>query len=174
MHCHFDEAPLEHSVLSLHLRTSALFRTASARNSNCTRQTHQAFLGICDEPIQDLGVKRREGALLQERTTLPFGQGPDALIQSMRVQVAPLAHSSLGFKQMPPDSPATDADLEPRPATIKSQTGGVSGLYLSSLDKRLTRSLPSLKSTLSQPFKEKCICKVVRIGSFTIIHLSKL
>ena len=38
----------------------------------------------------------------------------------------------------------------------------------------LTLSLPSLKSTFSQPFKEKCISEVVRISSVIIFHLSKL
>ena len=40
---------------------------------------------------------------------------------------------------------------------------------------RLTISLPSSKSsTFSQPFKEKCIREVVRIGSTIIFDLSKL
>ena len=40
---------------------------------------------------------------------------------------------------------------------------------------QLTLSLPSSKSTFSQPLKEKCICKVVRIGTLVIIfHSSKL
>ena len=38
----------------------------------------------------------------------------------------------------------------------------------------LTLSLPSSKSTFSQHFKEKCINKVVRIGSIIIFHQSKL
>ena len=38
----------------------------------------------------------------------------------------------------------------------------------------LTLSLPSSKSTFSQPFKEKCISEVVRIGSIIILHLIKL
>ena len=37
-----------------------------------------------------------------------------------------------------------------------------------------TFSLPSLKSTFSQPFKDKCISDVVRIGSVIIFHLSKV
>ena len=37
----------------------------------------------------------------------------------------------------------------------------------------LTLSLPSSKSTFSQPFKEKFISKIVRIGSMIIFHLSK-
>ena len=40
--------------------------------------------------------------------------------------------------------------------------------------KNLSLSLPSSKSTFSQPFKEKCISEVVRIGSIIIFHLSKL
>ena len=38
----------------------------------------------------------------------------------------------------------------------------------------LTLSLPSSKSTFSQPLKEKCISEVVRIGSITIFRLSEL
>ena len=38
----------------------------------------------------------------------------------------------------------------------------------------LTLPLPSSKSTFSQPFKDKCISKVVGIGSIIIFHLSKL
>ena len=38
----------------------------------------------------------------------------------------------------------------------------------------LTLSLPSSKSTFSQPFKEKCISDVVRMGSIIIFRLSKL
>ena len=38
----------------------------------------------------------------------------------------------------------------------------------------LTVSLPRSKSTFSQPFKEKCINEVVRIGSIIIFHPSKL
>ena len=37
-----------------------------------------------------------------------------------------------------------------------------------------TLSLPSSKSTFSQPFKEKCTSEVIRIGSIIIFHLSKL
>ena len=37
-----------------------------------------------------------------------------------------------------------------------------------------TLSLPSSKSTFSQPFGEKCIREVVGIGSIIIFHLSKL
>ena len=37
-----------------------------------------------------------------------------------------------------------------------------------------TFSLPSSKSTFSQPFREKCINEVVRIGSVVIFHLNKL
>ena len=37
----------------------------------------------------------------------------------------------------------------------------------------LTLSLPSLKSTFSQPFKEKCTREVARIGSIISFHLSK-
>ena len=38
----------------------------------------------------------------------------------------------------------------------------------------LTLSLPSSRSTFSQPFQEKCISEVVRIGVIIICHLSKL
>ena len=38
----------------------------------------------------------------------------------------------------------------------------------------VTLSLPSSKRTFSQPFKEKCISEVMRIGSIIIFHLSKL
>ena len=40
-------------------------------------------------------------------------------------------------------------------------------------DAKLTRPLQSSKSTFSQPFKEKHIGEVVRIGSAIIFHLSK-
>ena len=39
---------------------------------------------------------------------------------------------------------------------------------------RLTLSLPSSKSTFSQPFKEKCISEVERIGSIITFYLNKL
>ena len=38
----------------------------------------------------------------------------------------------------------------------------------------LTLSLPSSKSTFSQPSKEKCVIEAVRIGDVTIFHLSEL
>ena len=38
----------------------------------------------------------------------------------------------------------------------------------------ITLSLPSSKSTFSQPVKDKCISEVVRIGSIIVFHLSKL
>ena len=38
----------------------------------------------------------------------------------------------------------------------------------------LSLSLPSSKSTFSQPFNKKCISEVVRIGSIIILHRSKL
>ena len=38
----------------------------------------------------------------------------------------------------------------------------------------LTLPLPSLKSTFSQPFKQKCLSEVLRIGSIILFHLSKL
>ena len=37
--------------------------------------------------------------------------------------------------------------------------------WMRTLTLTLTLSIPSSKSTFSQPLKEKCICKVVRIGS---------
>ena len=40
-------------------------------------------------------------------------------------------------------------------------------------DAFLTLQLPSSRSTFSQPFREKCISEVVRIGSIIIFHLSK-
>ena len=37
----------------------------------------------------------------------------------------------------------------------------------------LSGSLPSSRSTFSQPFKDRCISEVARIGSLIIFHLSK-
>ena len=41
-------------------------------------------------------------------------------------------------------------------------------------DRNVTFALPSSKSTFSQPFREKCISEVVRIGSIIMFPLSKL
>ena len=51
---------------------------------------------------------------------------------------------------------------------------GVNETYGTSILIVVVKADPSSKSIFSQPFKEKCISEVVRIGGEIIFHLSKL
>ena len=65
----------------------------------------------------------------------------------------------------PPDTLKWDLLETQNPSTLYHQVGWKCSAVL-------TLSLPSSKRTFSQPFKEKCMREVVRIGSTIIFHLS--
>ena len=60
------------------------------------------------------------------------------------------------------------------PELMISGDPGEYGAFNGEYEVRLTLSLLSSNSTFSQPFKEKCISEVVRIGSVIIFHPIKL
>ena len=67
-------------------------------------------------------------------------------------------------------APCGHSDLE---SAVTAQNDGLKGSFHSSSSSSLTLSLPSSKSIISQPFIEKCISEVVRIGVIIIFHLRR-